>query len=120
MATTQPLATLPAGETSRLLADQWRRLARAATFVAVLTSPACFVWCVEVQDWNVFWSFVVTFLAVIAFRGMVDLAFRRAIPWPSLFGTDTQQLREEDVVNRRRVWFWRFWLRFAIFVAIVA
>jgi ATP-dependent Zn protease len=120
MATTQPLASLPAGETQRLLADQWRRLARAATFVAVLTSPAVFVWCREVQDWSVVVSLVVTFLAVIAFRGMVDLVFRRAIPWPSLFGTDAQKLREEDVVNRRRVWFWRFWLRFAIFVAIVA
>src|SRR5918994_1455623 len=120
MATAQPHATLPAGEASRLLGDQWRRLARAATFVAVLTSPAVFVWLHELQGWSTLWSLVGTFLVVIAFRGMVDLLFRRAIPWPSLFGADTQKLREEDVVNRRRVWFWRFWLRFAIFGSILA
>jgi ATP-dependent Zn protease len=120
MATAQPLATLPAGEASRLLGDQWRRLARAATFVAVLTSPAVFVWLHELQGWSTLWSLVGTFFVVIAFRGMVDLLFRRAIPWPSLFGADTQKLREEDVVNRRRVWFWRFWVRFSIFAVILA
>jgi ATP-dependent Zn protease len=120
MATAEPLATLPANEASRLLADQWRRLARAATFVALLTSPAVYVWLREVQGWSMLWSLVGTFLVVIAFRGMVDLVFRRAIPWPSLFGADTQRLREEDVVNRRRVWFWRFWLRFGIFATILA
>src|SRR5215211_348724 len=119
MATAQPIPTLPAGETSRLLADQWRRLARAATFVAVLTSPAVFVWFREVQGWSTLSSLVATFFAVIAFRGAVDLVFRRAIPWPSLFGSDSRQLREEDVVNRRRVWFWRFWLKVGIWFVIV-
>jgi ATP-dependent Zn protease len=116
MATAQPLATLPAGEASRVLAEQWRRLARAATFVAFLTSPAVFVWFHEVKGWSVLWSLVATFFLVIAFRGLVDLLFRRAIPWPSLFGSDSRQLREEDVVNRRRVWFWRFWLKVGIWV----
>jgi hypothetical protein len=48
---------------------------------------------------------------VFAFRGGLDLLFRRLIQWPSLFGIDNPQLREEDVVARRRVWFWRFWYR---------
>ena len=48
---------------------------------------------------------------MVAFRGLVDLLFRRMIPWPSLFGTDDKRLREEDVVNRRRAWSWRFWFR---------
>jgi ATP-dependent Zn protease len=116
MATAEPLATLSTNETSRLLADQWRRLTRAATFVAVLTSPAVFVWLYEVVGWSLLWSIVGTFFAIIAFRGLVDLIFRRSIPWPSLFGSDSQQLRQEDVVNRRRVWFWRFWLKVAIWV----
>jgi cell division protease FtsH len=114
MATAQPLVTLPAGEASRVLGDQWRRLSRAATFVAILTSPAVYVWLHEVQDWSMLWSAVGTFFMVIAFRGMVDLTFRRAIPWPSLFGSDSQKLREEDIVNRRRVWFWRFWRKVGI------
>jgi ATP-dependent Zn protease len=120
MATAEPLAPLSAGESSRLLADQWRRLARAGTLVAVLTSPAVFVWLHSVLGYSMLWSLVGTFLTVIAFRGAVDLIFRRAIPWPSLFGADTQKLREEDVVNRRRVWFWRFWLRFTIVGTVLA
>ena len=48
---------------------------------------------------------------VAAFRGLIDLVLRRFIPWPSLFGTDDSRLKEEDVVNRRRAWFWRFWFR---------
>jgi ATP-dependent Zn protease len=91
--------------------------------VAVLTSPATFFWLYEVQGFSLLWSLVATFGFVIAFRGAIDLIFRRAIPWPSLFGADSQQLREEDVVNRRRVWFWRFWLKIAIwafsFITIV-
>src|SRR5689334_14623745 len=29
------------------------------------------------------------------------------IPWPTLFGTNDARLTEEDIVNRRRSWFWR-------------
>jgi cell division protease FtsH len=108
------------GESSRALADQWRRLRWSATAVALLTSPAAFIWFHEVEGWSLGWSLLATFLLVIAFRGMIDLAFKRAIPWPSLFGDDSRKLREEDVVNRRRVWFWRFWLRAAIWIAIIA
>ncbi|MGH3105108.1 MAG: AAA family ATPase [Gaiellaceae bacterium] len=116
MATAEPLATLPANESSRLLADQWRRLTRAATFVAVLTSPAVFVSFREIAGWSMLWSLVATFFTVIAFRGLVDLLFRRSIPWPSLFGSDSQQLREEDVVNRRRAWYWRKKYRLGVFL----
>ncbi|MDQ3821682.1 MAG: AAA family ATPase [Actinomycetota bacterium] len=117
MATAEPLGqTGFRTEEARVLADQWRRLTRSATAVAVLTSPATFFWLREAQGWSLLWSLVGTFFTVIAFRGAIDLVFRRAIPWPSLFGADSQQLREEDVVNRRRVWFWRFWLKVAIWV----
>ena len=33
------------------------------------------------------------------------------IPWPSLFGTDDARLREDDIVNRRRAWTWRWFFR---------
>ena len=119
MATAEP-APLTMGESSRALAEQWRRLRWSATAVALLTSPAAFIWLHEVEGWGLGASLLATFLIVIAFRGMIDLAFKRAIPWPSLFGDDSRKLREEDVVNRRRVWFWRFWLRAAIWIAIIA
>jgi hypothetical protein len=86
VATAEPLA--PTGfrtEEAQVLASQWRRLTRSATLVAVLTSPATFFWLREVVGWSTLWSLVGTFFAVIAFRGVIDLVFRRAIPWPSLF-----------------------------------
>ena len=97
------------------LADQWRVLTRAATIVAVLTSPAVFIWLKEYVGWSWFWALLGTFGIVIVFRGFADLVFRRLIPWPSLFGADSQQLRDEDVMGRRRAWYWRKKLRLALF-----
>ena len=116
MATAEPLAGLNPvhAAPSTELADQWRRLTRAATVVAVLTSPALFIWFKEYNGWSTLWSFLATFGVVIVFRGFADLLFRRLIPWPSLFGADSPQLREEDVMGRRRAWYWRKKARFAI------
>src|SRR6187431_485943 len=100
------------------LASQWRRLTRAATAVALITAPALVVWFNQTQGWAWYWSVLAALLVVVCFRGAFDLIFHRFIPRPSLFGLESQQLREEDVVARRRVWFWRFWLKTAI-VAIV-
>ena len=52
---------------------------------------------------------------MIAFRGAADLMVRRMIPWPSLYGTDDDALKEEDVINRRRVSFWRSFFRLIVF-----
>jgi ATP-dependent Zn protease len=103
----------------RLLSAQWRSLRRIATGVAVLSSPAVFIYLHKEQGWQIGWSLVATLLAIAAFRGVLDLIFHRFIRWPSLFGIDTPQLREEDVVARRRVWFWRFWSRVAYFVGLL-
>jgi len=118
--TAQPRANrLLSAEESRELSDQWRALRRAATAVALLSSPALFVWLYKHEEWSFGWSLVATFLAVCAFRGGLDLLFRRFIKWPSLFGIDNPQAREEDVVARRRVWFWRFWYRILWFAILV-
>src|SRR5438105_1276438 len=106
-------------ENQRELTAQWRSLRRIATGVAVLSSPAVFVWLHKQQGWPIGWSLVATLLAIAAFRGLLDLLFHRFIRWPSLFGIDTPELREEDVVARRRVWFWGFWAKVAYFVALL-
>src|SRR5215213_7934320 len=87
---------LPAGEASRQLADQWRRLRRAATLVALMSAPAVFAWLYLAESWSLWASLLATFLLVIAARGMLDLAFNRMIPWTSLFATESSRLREED------------------------
>src|SRR6266540_3695664 len=44
------------------------------------------------------------------------IGFRKLIPWPSLFGVEEERVREEDVVNRRRAWFWLKKFRLIFFV----
>jgi ATP-dependent Zn protease len=118
MATTADLAgTLRSSEESIALASQLRKLTRIATFVALLTSPAAYFWFHHQVGLGVGKSILITAVCVIAFRGLVDLLIRRTIPWPSLFGTEDARLREEDIVNRRRSWTWRFYFRVALIVS---
>src|SRR6476646_2405912 len=124
MATSVPLqTTLPSGQASQELARSWRRLTRVATAVAVLTAPALFVWFMQQDGWSWCQALLASLGIVIVFRGFADLIFRKLIPWPSLFGVESAELREEDVVGRRRAWFWRFWLRlfvgFAVLITIL-
>ena len=114
-----PLPGLPQSEVSQNLASSWRRLTRAATVVAVITSPALYVWFTQQSD-MVWWKALLATLAiVVVFRGFADLLFRRLIPAPSLFGIESQALREEDIVGRRRAWFWRFWFKIAVFFVVI-
>ena len=111
-------SSLTSPETHVALGDQWRSLRKAATFVALLGTPAVFVWLHNRDGISFGWAIVLTALAAFAFRGALDLVFRRFIPWPTLFGAKDPRLAEEDVLNRRRAWFWRSIFRFAWFVAL--
>jgi ATP-dependent Zn protease len=117
MATADVAGTLRSSEESVALAGQLRKLARIATLIAVLTSPAAYFWFRHAVHHSVLASLLLSALVVIGFRGLVDLVIRRVIPWPSLFGTEEARLREEDVVNRRRAWTWRFYYRLGIWIA---
>src|SRR5919201_6169917 len=114
MAAEPTTAGLLSAQESQRLAAQWRSLTRAATFVAVVTSPVLFVWLHDQAGVQTGWAIVATAALVMAFRGFVDLVFRRFIPWPSLFATDSAELREDDVVHRQRMSFWRFVYRTAV------
>ena len=108
----------------RELRRRWRGLTRAATLVAVLTAPAAFVWLYDHEGWSFGWAVAATVGLVILFRGLIDVLFRRFIPWPSLFGEEEATAREEDVLARRRAWFWGrffFWFVFlpALFITAV-
>jgi SpoVK/Ycf46/Vps4 family AAA+-type ATPase len=106
------------------LAHEWRRLGRAATLVAILTSPVFFVALKVSLGWPLVWALIGTLLAVAAFRGLIDVLAHKVIPSPSLYGTG-DELKEADVVSRRRLWYWRrkfrllVWL-FALFALAVA
>jgi cell division protease FtsH len=105
--------TAPSRTAVSPLAEQWRSLTRLATLVALLTSPAAFVWFHNHEGLRLRYALLLTLIEVAAFRGLVDLAFRRFIASPSLFGEEREELRHEDVVMRRRLAFWRVMWRWA-------
>jgi ATP-dependent Zn protease len=99
----------PVSESSAL-AREWRGLTRAATAVALLTAPAFFLLLYYSDRWSLLASILVTALAVLLFRGLVEVTARRLLPWPSLLGAE-RELKEEDLIARRRFWYWRTKLR---------
>jgi ATP-dependent Zn protease len=96
----------PINEHASALAYEWRRLTRAATAVALCTAPALFLIFYESNHLSLIASILLTALAVLVFRGLVEVVVRRWIPWPSLFGAEAG-LKEDDLVARRRYWYWR-------------
>ncbi len=108
------LPTLPSGalhsggsDSKNELAEQWRAFGRAATLVGLLTAPAVFLVFYLQLELGFGWSLLATLITVGALRGLVDIVTRRYIPWPSLFDDEGQQLKEADIVARRRVHAWR-------------
>ena len=104
-------------EQRNALATQWRSLTRYATFVALLTSPAFFVILYRRNGWGIIAALVVTGIAVIAFRGLIDVLARKMIPSPTLYGAD-QRMADEDVIAKRRLWYWRTKYRRLTYLAL--
>ena len=73
---------------SHELALQWRQLTRIATIVALFTSPAVYAWLRIEAGWSTWLSLLCAAIAVLMFRGLLEVIFRRFIPWPTLFGAD--------------------------------
>ncbi|HWE09317.1 MAG TPA: AAA family ATPase [Solirubrobacteraceae bacterium] len=88
------------------LAAEWRRLGRAATLVALVTAPAFFLVLFDSNHLGLILSLIITIVAVVIFRGLVEVISRRLIPSPSLYGAH-QSLMAQDLLARRRYWFWR-------------
>ncbi|HUO72092.1 MAG TPA: AAA family ATPase [Solirubrobacteraceae bacterium] len=118
------IGSRPAGgpainEHASALADEWRRLTRAATAVALITAPAFFLVLYDTNHMNLVLALIVTAFAVLVFRGLVEVVTRKLIPSPSLYGAD-ESLKHEDIVARRRYWFWRTkFRRWPIYILIV-
>ncbi|HVW17664.1 MAG TPA: AAA family ATPase [Solirubrobacteraceae bacterium] len=105
-------------ERNSALQREWRKLSRAATFVAVLTAPVFYVFFRDRLDWSVLGSLLATIAGIAAFRGLVDVVSHRLIPRASLYGADKDSLLD-DATQRRRLWFWRSLYRLVISVGLV-
>ncbi|HSO98574.1 MAG TPA: AAA family ATPase, partial [Solirubrobacteraceae bacterium] len=98
------------------LARAWRRLSRVATGVAVLTSPALYLLFHDANH-SAVESLVLTFVALLLFRGLIDVVVHHFIPWPSMYGADAE-VKGEDLVARRRNWTWK-WVLFRLIPMLV-
>ena len=109
----------PINEHASALAHEWRRLTRVATGVALLTSPVFFLLLYQSDHIGLLVSLILTVVAVIAFRGLVEVLVRKLLPTPALYGAD-ESLKKDDVVARRRYWYWRTkFRRLPVYVLIV-
>jgi ATP-dependent Zn protease len=105
------------------LAREWRMLGRAATIVALLTSPALFLLLYGTYNWALPWALLGSLAGIVIFRGGVDVIAHKLIPAPALYGAEAA-LKEQDVMSRRRVWYWRhkfkvwFWLGLLLLVVL--
>jgi ATP-dependent Zn protease len=102
-------------EDQNSLAREWRRLTRAATTVAVLTSPVLFSLLHYSDGWSVPAALIATILGVMAFRGGIDIIAHRLLPRPRLASTDKEALLD-DAMARRRLWYWRGKYRLVLWV----
>jgi len=93
-------------EQSLALAREWKRLGRAATAIALLTSPVLFLALLVSADWAWYWALLAALAMVVIFRGAVDVLAHKVIPSPTVYGVESE-LRHDDVINRRRLWYWR-------------
>jgi cell division protease FtsH len=118
MARTEERVGPPTAADRDALAREWRKLGRAATCVAALTSPATFVLLYVVNDLPLWLSIALTLFLVVAFRGAVDLICHRLIPRPSMYDA-TPELAAEDVLFRRRRWYWRTKFRHILIFAVI-
>src|SRR3954454_1288872 len=91
---------------SLALAREWRRLGRAATAVAVITSPVMFTVLYSALDLPIWAALLLTILGIAAFRGAVDIIAHWFVPSPSIYGAE-KELADEDILSRRRLWYWR-------------
>ena len=122
---TPALRTGGVNEHSLALAREWKRLGRAATAVAVLTSPIVFAALISGFGWPWYWSLLAAFALIVVFRGAVDVLAHKLIPTPTIYGAEAE-LAEADVIGRRRTWYWRkkfrrlfFWGGLFLVVSIV-
>jgi len=109
----------PINDQASALAFEWRRLTRAATAVALITAPAFFLVLFDSNHLSLLLSLLVTVIAVLLFRGFIEVVARKVIPSPSLYGAD-ESLKREDIIARRRYWYWRTkFRRLPVYIGVI-
>ncbi len=88
----------PINEHASALAHEWRRLTRAATAVALITAPAFFLVLFDSNHLSLPVALIVTMVAVVMFRGLVEVVDSAADP----LAEPVRRAREPQAGRHRR------------------
>lgn len=101
-----------------------RSLGRFITFLCIPVFVTLALFFGRTHNWPLWEVLLVAFANVVVLRAFIDYVLRQVLPAPSLFNNDDPAAREEDLVARRRTWFWRYWARmgtfYVVFCALIA
>lgn len=98
----------------------WHDLDQGLTILAGLTFPSLTWYFHNTHAWGWGHAAVVAVIVAVLVRAALGQVARKFMPLPSLFGVDDADARANDVMARRRYWFWRFWTKvFAAYTSVV-
>jgi ATP-dependent Zn protease len=100
-------------------AKQRSTFSRVLTWLAALSTPSIYAFYNYTNNWSVLKTVVITLITVVIFRAILDWLLRQVLPPPSLFGNDDPDARANDIMDRRRFWFWRFWTRLGVLYTLL-
>jgi hypothetical protein len=106
-------------EQQRALSAAWRRMGNFATIAMLVTSPGLIVALHRANDWPWIVCLAIAIVLIAAFRGVIDIACARFITRPSLYGA-TEAMKGEDILFRRRRWYWITRFKRLFLLAILA
>lgn len=99
--------------------QQRRSLSRLLSWLVVISIPSLVLFFSHTHSWPIWESCVVALAVVVGFRVAIEFVVRKLVPSASLFGVDDPGLKHADVLERRRLWFWKFWFKIGLVYAVL-
>lgn len=89
-----------------------------STLVTILCLPlliTLFVFFSSTHNWSYPKTALITLATVVVLRAVLDWGLRKITPPETLFGVDDPKAREDDILTKRRVWFWKSWAKAGLY-----
>lgn len=106
-------------DTSQAQRDLVRGLSRLISFLFLPIFLSLFEFFSMTKTWSFEKNAAITITICIVGRALIDYALKFFFPMPTLFGAEDAKAREYDLINKRRLWFWRSWGKFGIWYTVI-
>ena len=90
-------------------------ISRFVTFLCLPLFLTLYLFYSQTHSWSFAKTAAITFATVVVLRALLDYILKRVLPAPALFGIDDPEVRADDVLMKRRAWFWKFWTKVGVF-----